>query len=465
MTSKAKNGRRPVNLEPVFRKTILPNGIRILTEKHAANRAVACGIWVTKGTRDEAINEAGLAHFVEHLVFKRTKRRSAYEIARDMEAVGGDLNAFTSRESTCFVTHSLREDLGLSLDVLADLVCRPVFDARDIAKEKSVVLQEIHMSDDQLEDAIFDRYFELAYPESPLGQPILGTVKSIESMKRSTILDFHEKIYLPENIIVTVTGNVDHDRVVDLVFKQLRFSKNNKSLKTNGRFSAAPVGQGKGKSGRAGQNRANDLSLSRREAPTLAHFRHAVKRPSEQTHILMGMPSTTFSDPLRFDAYIVNTLLGGGMTSRLFQKVREEKGLAYSVYSQLSTYTDSGLSLVYAGTEAKKAPQVIDTILKEMNRLRRDGISKSDLRLFKTQVLGQIQLGADDIENRMNSLGVNEMVLGRYRAVEDVMREIESVSLDSVHEYIEKYMRQDEVGMLVMGPIPEQPMKRWLSEK
>jgi predicted Zn-dependent peptidase len=193
-----------------FKKTVLPNGLRILTENHPMSRAVACGVWVAKGTRDEGEHEAGLAHFIEHLVFKRTKKRSAFQIARDMEAVGGDLNAFTSRESTCFLTFSLKEHAGLSLDVLSDLVSRPKFESNDIKKEKQVVIQEIHMAEDQLEDNIFDRFFELAYPGLPLGKPILGSVKSIGGMDRPRILDFHQRQYTASNVIVSVAGQVDH---------------------------------------------------------------------------------------------------------------------------------------------------------------------------------------------------------------------------------------------------------------
>lgn len=207
---------------PSFRKLILPNGVKILTEAHPQNRGVACSVWVDRGTRHEAEGEAGLAHFVEHLVFKRTKKRSAYRISRDMEAVGGDLNAYTSRENTAFVTHSLSEHLDLSLDVLSDLVCRPSFDAGDIKKEKQVVLQEIHMAEDQLEDTIFDKFFERFYADSALGKPILGSVDSIEGMDRKTIVDFHARQYTAPNIMVSVAGNIDHDEVAASVLKHLK---------------------------------------------------------------------------------------------------------------------------------------------------------------------------------------------------------------------------------------------------
>lgn len=419
-----------------FRKTYLPGGIRVLTESHPSSRAVSCGIWVTRGTRNELPDEGGLAHFVEHLVFKRTKKRTAYEIARDMEAVGGDLNAYTSRESTSYITHALKDALGLSLDVLSDLVRNPVFDAGDIRKEKQVVIQEIRMSEDQLEDCIFDQYFERAYPETAFGRPILGTHKSITRMKREKILAFHRRLYVPENMIVSVAGNADHDEVLDLVYKYMKPKESGTAAK------APPVGP--------------------EAAPLMRTFRDVVKRPSEQAHMLVGLPSSNFQSRLRLESYIVNTLLGGGMTSRLYQTVREERGLVYSIYSQLVTGRDTGLNLVYAGTEPAKAPDVLELILKEMRRIKKEGVKRSELEFFKRQVRGQIILGADDIESRMNSIAVNEMVLGRYRSVDDVVRDVEDISWSSVHEYIETYYDLDRLSIFMMGALPEGPTRRWL---
>jgi predicted Zn-dependent peptidase len=424
-----------------FHKTVLPSGLRILTERHPVSRAVSCGVWITKGTRDEASQaEAGAAHFIEHLVFKRTKRRSAFEIARDMEAVGGDLNAFTSRESTCYLTHSLHEHVGLSLDVLSDLVCRPKFDPHDIKKEKHVVLQEIHMAEDQLEDNIFDRYFDLIYPGDSIGKPILGTKESISKMKRDTIIDFHNRHYRAANIVVSVTGKVAHDEVVELIAKHLKLPAESKV-----RNEAA---------------KTEPTVLAKR--PELKAFRKAIRRPSEQAHVLIGLPASEFRAHLRFEAYIVNTLLGGGMTSRLYQSVREDRGLVYSIYSQLVTFIDAGQMLIYAGCEPKEAPVVVELIFKEIKKLRRSGISKRELEFFKTQVKGQILLGADDIDVRMNSLAVNEMVFGKYRSVDDVIADIERVSPETVEAYIEMYIDPERMGMLLMGAVPEAPTRKWL---
>lgn len=418
---------------PVFRKTTLPNGIRIVTEKHAHARALSVGVWIVAGTRDEHERIAGVSHFVEHMVFKRTRSRTAYQIAREMEAVGGEINAFTSREYTCFYTHSLKEHLGLSLDVLSDLACRAVFSPGEFEREKQVVLQELHMAEDNLEDFVFDLYFNNLYGNAPMGWSILGTEKSIREMRRPEVVDYYHGRYSGDRIIVSVVGAVDHDQVVELVAKKLK------------------------------PRRKEGADNVRRKARMRA-FREVVERPSEQVHILMGFPASSFRDRLRFEGYIVSTLLGGGMTSKLYQSVRERKGLVYSIYSQLTSFTDSGLLMVYAGAEPKNTRRVVETTLKELERLRQKGVSAHDLRLFKTQVVGQVLLGSDDVENRMNSLGVNEMVFGRYRPVEKVMEEVEAVTRDSIQEYIEKYLEPERMGLLLLGAAKQKDFSGWLKD-
>lgn len=433
-----------------YKKSVLSNGVRVITEDHSDARGVSCGFWITTGTRFEDKKVQGVSHFIEHLVFKRTKNRTAYEIARDMEAVGGDLNAFTSRESTCFHTHSLKEDLELSIDILTDLVGRAQFDAVDFEKEKQVVLQEIHMSADQLEDAVFDVYFQKAYGGHPLGWPILGTAKSIQSMKRAYVEKYYREKYTPENLIVSVAGRVDHDQLVRILEKKLSFAGEHRKS-TPSKLAVSH------KKTMRGLKSIEPSFLDRESYVEPKSFHDIIKKPNEQVHILMGLPAAGFKDKLRFDGFIVNSLLGGGMTSRLYQTIREEQGLAYAIYSHLSTFTDSGLMLIYAGTEPKNVKKVIETAQREVERIRKEGMSKADLDLYKTQVKGQILLGADDIENRMNSLGVNEMVFGEYRSVDDIIDEIDRVNLETVHAYIEKFVRPDDSGLLLMGAMELKP--------
>ncbi len=427
---------------PLYKKTVLKNGVRVVTEQHPHARGVVVGIWVMVGTRDESPALAGISHFVEHLVFKRTESRNAFEIARDMEAVGGELNAFTSREYTCFYTHSLKEHLDLSIDVLSDLVCRARFDKVDFEKEKQVVLQEIHMSEDNLEDLVFDEYFENVYGKHPLGRPILGTPESIANLKIKDVQEYYEKHYSSSQIVVSVAGAVSHDEVVKLVEQKLRPKNNKKSSK--------PL------------LLADKAQIKKNPPKTLA-FRKFIQKPSEQVHILMGFPAAHFRDDLRFEAYIVNALLGGGMTSRLYQKIREDRGLVYTIYSQMNSFCDIGSIMIYSGTEPKNVNQVFKLTLKELKSIAKKGIEKKDLELFKTQVLGQILLGADDIENRMNSLGVNEMVFGRYRSVEEVLNEITQVDLKSLRKYMDKYFDLSKLSLMLMGSFEEKKAKELFS--
>ena len=436
--TKKTTGRRSAGA-PAFKKTLLENGVRVVTENHPSARGVSAGFWVGTGTRDEEARLQGVSHFVEHLVFKRTKKRSGFEIARDMEAVGGDLNAFTSRESTCFHTHALRDHMPLSIDVLSDLVSGAAFEKNDFEKEKKVVIQEILMTEDQLEDTVFDVYFQKAFKENSLGWEILGTEKTLGAMKRADVLDFYETMYVGSNLVVSVAGAVDHDEVVSLVRKKLK-PKN------------------------AAANKMATIA-QKRNAPAPAAFQDYIQKPSEQVHILMGLPASSFTDELRFEAFIVNSLLGGGMTSKLYQSIREDKGLAYSIYSHLSTFTDTGVLLIYAGTEPKNVKKTVKIIEDQIKTLRKKGISKSDLNMYKTQVKGQILLGADDVENRMNSIGVNEMVFGEYRSVDKVIADIDGVSLDSVHAYIETYIDEDKTGLLLMGQMEGQKTSQKSSKK
>ena len=423
---------------PVYRKTRLPNGIRVVTESHPRSRAVSCGLWVEMGTRDEAARLSGVSHFVEHLVFKRTKNRTAFAIARDMEAVGGELNAFTAREYTCFVTHSLKEHLKLSIDVLSDLVCRPKFDASDFEKEKQVVIQEIHMAEEELDEYAFDLYFEKAFAKSALGRSILGTEESISGLRLADVRDHWSRAYVAKNLIFSAAGCLEHDEVVELVERFVSPQP-------------APKGVARAK-------------FTPRTKPALSKVRALFPKPAEQTHLLMGLPASSFREPLRFEAFVVNTLLGGGMTSKLYQRIREDRGLAYTVYSHLSTFSDAGIKLIYAACEPKRARQVIDLTVKELEKLRRKGVSRGDLDLYKTQVTGQILLGSDDIENRMNSVGVNEMIFGRNRSPDDVMREVSGVTLDSVNEYVERYVDPDQLGLLLMGSIRKEDVD-WLKNE
>lgn len=411
-------------LPPEFNKTILPNGVRVLTEHHPNTRATCAGIFVPYGSRHEPDDLVGAAHFVEHMVFKGTKKRTAFQLVANIEAVGGELNAYTSREYTCFHASTLREHLPLSLEVLTDLVSGAVFDKEEFEKERQVILSEIDMSADDLDEYIFDMYFEKVYNKHPLSRPILGTPESLNSISRKKLFDFYKERYGSSDIVVSIAGAVDHDEAVRMVEKAL----------------------GKAK-------RQNEIKSEKQRKPRATKFQEFKYKPSEQVHLLLGQKSSSYKDKFRFESYIANAVLGGGMTSRLYQKIREKRGLAYSVYSYLHAFTDGGLVMVYAGTSKEHSKKCLKLMRKEFENLMHKGITKKELDFFRRQVIGTILLGSDDIENRMNSLGVNEMVFGKYRPVETVLEEILSVTTESMHQYFQKYMDVNKFGLYVMGDL------------
>ncbi len=408
---------------PQFRKSVLENGIRVLTEHHPYARSTSACIYIDLGTRDEPSPMTGVAHFVEHILFKGTKSRSAYDIVKTLEAVGGEINAFTGREHTCFHTSTLREDVGLGMDVLSDMIAHSQFTEEDFGKEVEVVLHEMDMSVDQLDEYIFDLYFERVFREHPLSRPILGTPKTLSHLTPKSVVEFYKPRYCGKNLIVSVAGHVDHNQIVEDIQSRL--------------------------------TQASPGDWHERKPPQVLAFRNFIHRPSEQVHALMGLPSSSYRSKTRFEAFIVNALLGGGMTSRLYQNIREKRGLAYSIYSYLHSFTDSGLLMVYVATTPETCPEVMELIRKEMVSLKKEGITQSELDFFKRQVVGNIVLASDDVDNRMNSLAVNEMIFGEYRPVESVIQELEKVSVDSIKKFLETYFDMDQLGVMLMGDLQD----------
>lgn len=403
-----------------FSKSTLSNGIRVVSEKHDHTLAVSVGVWVMTGTRDEGKDQAGISHFLEHLTFKGTRKRTAYQLAKALEEVGGELNAYTTREYTCYHALVLRNHWKRAVEVLADLVSNMDLKESHFQLEKSVVLQELSSSFESHEDHISDEFLERAFKNHPLGKPILGLETTLSQFTRKNINEYYKKRYVGKQILVSCAGGVDHNDLAAEVEKYL---------------GKKPPGQ----------------ALPERKKPQFHCFAETIDKSIDQTHILMGIPTGKFNDPLRFEAFIINALLGGGMTSKLFQSVREKKGLTYTVYSALNTFTDAGILMVYASVEDENLKPVVNTILKSMTEIKKNGISPHHLKLFKTQVIGSILLGSEDVENRMMSLGINEMVLRRYKPVQEVIDEIQAVSKKSVTQYLEKYFQLDNFGGLLLG--------------
>ena len=408
-----------------FKKTVLESGIRVLSENHPDSRCVVTGFWVGTGTRNENSRQIGISHLLEHMVFKGTEKYNALELALRLESRGGDINAFTAREHTCFHTTSLSEDLDLSVDVLSQLSAFAKFDQTEFDKEKRVVQQEILMATDDLEEYVYDLYYEKIFPNNSLGYQILGSVDSVAAQTIPDIQKYYDDNFVPENIIVTAAGSVNHDELVKSVESHLKNktwnSKNNQSQ-------------------------------------LITPARHVVndfqQKDCEQYHIIVGFPACSYSDDDRFNGFVVNTALGGGMTSKLYQSIREDRGLVYSIFSMLNTFTDTGIQTIYAGTEQKHVEEVVDLIRKELKQLKANGLSNEDIELYKTQAKGQIIIGAEDIDNRMNSIAVNEMVFGEYRAVDTVIADIDKVNKDSVMAYVQDKLDPDNLSLFMLGSEP-----------
>ncbi|MCC6137854.1 MAG: insulinase family protein [Bdellovibrionaceae bacterium] len=389
------------------------------------------GFWLETGSRDEPKKLLGVSHLIEHLVFKGTKSFTALDIAHKLEAVGGEINAFTTKEHVCFHTNTLKEDLELCVHVLSELMSSALFDEEAVEKEKKVVLQEMLMSKDDIEDSVFDNYFLQAFPKNPLGANILGTSKSVSSITQKEILDWYKTMYAPNNLIVSVTGNVEHAHVVDLVSKYL------------------------------GKHKKKKIKIQR-EAPQLKAMRQFDVRESEQVHAIVSLPTVSYGSDRRFEAFIVNSCLGGGMTSKLFQNIREEKGWVYSIFSMLNTYTDFGVQMIYAATESGLYKKVVEEILKELRQMKKKKLTTKDLDFFRRQVRGQLLMAAEDLDSRMHSLAINEMVYGEYRPVQSVIDEMKRIKLDGVNNYIDTYFDEDQMGIYLLGDLKEKETHKWL---
>jgi predicted Zn-dependent peptidase len=394
----------------VVRRTVLPGGLRVITEAIPTVRSVAFGTWVGVGSRDETPSQAGATHYLEHLLFKGTKRRSALEISSAIESVGGDINAFTAKEFTCYYARVLDADLPLAVDVVADMVTSSRVASTDVDAERDVVLEEIAMRDDDPSDAVHDLVASRLWGAAPLGRPILGTVESVNSLSRDAIHRYYRRRYRPENIVVAAAGNLDHDRVVRLVrssFEAVGF------LEADADPAPPRVG------GRA---------------PRVHRGVAVLERPTEQANLVLAMPALSRTDDRRFAMGVLNAALGGGMSSRLFQEVREKRGLAYSVYSYASQFADAGLMGVYVGCQPRKIDQVLSLCRESLAEVAEHGITADELARGKGQLRGGLVLGLEDTGSRMGRLAKAELVYEDLPSVDSLLATIDAVTLDDVRE-------------------------------
>ena len=409
-------------------KTVLPSGLRIVTEEVSTVRSAAVGIWINVGSRDEGSATAGASHFLEHLLFKGTKNRSALDISSAIEAVGGEMNAFTSKEYTCFYARVIDSDLALAIDVLGDLITSSVVDAADVKAEANVVLEEIAMRDDDPSDLIHDLFLETYYGNSQLGRPILGTTKSIKSMSRNTVYNYYKKKYLPQDIVVAVAGNVKHKDVVRKVEAALSRDNFLDRPKTDFRLRTSSPAKISGR---------NKVGI--------------IDRKTEQAHLLFGVDGVSRNDDRRFALSILASALGGGMSSRLFQEIREKRGLAYSVYSYIQQFAGSGSLSFYAGCQPQKAEEVISIIRDITNEVANNGITNEEIIRAKGAVRGALVLSQEDSGSRMNRIGKSELVYGEIMSFDEILKRVSAVTHDEIREIASELLTVSPT-LAVVGP-------------
>jgi predicted Zn-dependent peptidase len=404
-----------------FQKTTLSNGIRVVTETVPGVRSASLGIWVTVGSRHESQSENGISHFIEHMAFKGTSQRSALDIARTIERGGGFINAFTGKELTCFYVHVLDEQLPTALDLLADILRDSVYDPAEIEKEKQVILDEIRDHEDMPDDLVFEFFMDELYAPHPLARPILGPPENVRSFSRDNLLEFMSRHYVPRRMVVAASGNIKHRSLVNLVDRKLDFVLRHRVPKIDG---MTPIKKG--------------------------FHRHP--RPIQQSHMVIGTRALPYSAKDRFPMLVMNTVLGGGMSSRLFQNIREKHGIAYSIYSFAEGMADTGYWGVYLATEPSKLDRARELVMKELAEMRETPITKDELESVRTQLKGNVMLGLESVSSRMMRLAKMEIYLGRYVSIEEVSRLIDAVTAKRVQTLAAKLFQEDQLITTVVEP-------------
>lgn len=411
----------------MYRKTVLQNGVRILSEKLEHFRSVSLGIWVDVGSRDEMEQENGISHFIEHMIFKRTRTRNSLQIAKELDAIGGLSNAFTGKESTCFHSKVLDKHFLNLGEILSDLFLNSIFRPQDVDLERQVIFQEISMVEDTPDDHIYVLFNRLFWIDHPLGMPVLGTGETVTSINKETIFGYMKRFYTPERIIIAAAGHIDHETL--LSFFQPLFEP----LESGGKMAPRRI-----------PKINSDLSC---------HYKDL-----EQIHVCLGGKAPKMSSDLRFASAIFNTILGGNMSSRLSQEIREKRGLAYSVYSFLSSYMDTGLLGVYVATDPLQLNQVLGLINKEIKKIQKGGLSKPDLAGAKEHLTGGIILGSENTDGRMMRLAKNEYILKRHMGYEELIGKLEKVTVDDVIQVAKDTFKSDEITLVTLGPARQEDL-------
>jgi predicted Zn-dependent peptidase len=410
-----------MNSERNLRRTVLPNGLIVLTERMDHLRSVAMGVWIKSGSRCEPAETNGISHFVEHMVFKGTRSRSALNIAREMDSIGGNLDAFTGKETICFNVKSLAEHVPIALDVLADLVLNPTFASGDIERERGVILEEIKIDEDNPDVLVHELFTQNFWKDHPLGKPILGTTATVGKLDQGKLVDYHNGRFLGSNMIFSAAGNLEHDQFVEEVSRK---------------FADLRLG----------------AAVREEQAPEAsARIVLRNKKALEQVQICLGVPSPSITDDNRYVTLILNTVLGGGMSSRLFQTIREERGMVYSIYSDLNPYRDTGTLCIYAGTSVGKALEVVDLILLELRKLKETQLSDEELTRAKDQVKGNILMGLESSNSRMANLARQEMYFQQFFTVEEITARIDAVQAEQVQTMAQRLFDPNRIAITLLG--------------
>jgi predicted Zn-dependent peptidase len=413
--------KRPVKESRNIRREVLPNGLMVLSEEMSTIRSVSIGIWMRTGSRDEAPPLNGISHFIEHMVFKGTKTRTAHEIAKQVDSIGGNMDAFTSKETICFNIKVLDEHLPIAIDILSDLVLNPTFTSKDISREKGVILEEIKMDEDNPDYLVHEIFTQSFWKDHPLGKPILGTKETVGSFEQDKVFDFYRQRFAPNNMIISAAGSLNHRNFVELIGE--RFA--GLAAVPNGHHGPAPA--------------VTPRIVTRN------------KKSLEQVQLCLGVPSHPIAHERRFVSYVLNTVLGGGMSSRLFQKIREEAGLVYSIYSDLNPYRDTGCMTVGAGTSLESTRKVVDSVLAEFRELKTQTIPAEELRRAKDQLKGSLMLSLESSTSRMSNLARQQMYFERFFSMDETIAAIESVGEEQVRQMAAELFDPEKIAVTVLG--------------
>lgn len=406
----------------MYQKTVLRNGIRVVTEKIPFAHSVSTGIWVNTGSRDETPSERGITHFIEHMLFKGTKRRSALDIAKEFDSVGGFANAFTSKEHVCFHAKVLAAHLPLLADLLGDLFLQSVFDPVEIEREQNVILQEIRMVEDTPDEYIHVLFQEEFWRENPLGLPIYGSVETVEKARRHDMLDYMARNFDPERILVAAAGNLDHRNFLDLIAPSM-------------------------------ETLDNSLRRPGRQTPQHHFFSRVIEKDLEQVHLTIGMQGASQTDEARFASHLLNVILGSSMSSRLFQEIREKRGLAYSVYSFSHSHEDTGMLGIYAGISPENIREVVELIHKQLSILADDPIPDAELSAAKEYIKGNMYINAESNDSRMNRIAKNEFLFGRYVPFEEIEAKIDGVTPKEIQDWFRGIYSPERMSVMLYGPV------------